>query len=131
MASIIFNNEFDRYLSDTIPSDIRARFGNGSAYSLASGGVISSLEPMLKKGIVGTYVHALRTLWLVIAAIGCLGFLCVFIEKHVELKTENGTEFGLVDQAKESDVEIAEGLVEKTKQQKEKSLTTTSSTQVD
>jgi EmrB/QacA subfamily drug resistance transporter len=130
MASIIFNNEFDRYLPDTIPFDIRARFGNGAAYSLASGGVISSLEPMLKKDIVGTYVCALRILWLVIAAIGCLGFLCVFIEQHVELKTENGTEFGLIDKAKESDVEIVEGLVEETRQQKEKSVTATSSTQV-
>lgn len=42
------------------------------------------------------YVKSLRVVWPVLAGISCLGFLCVFIEKHVELTKVHKTEFGLV-----------------------------------
>jgi hypothetical protein len=114
MASIIFDNEFGNYLPDTISSDIRAWFANGAAYAVASGSVIDSLAPSIKEEVIGTYVHALTVLWLVLAAMPCPGLLCVFIEKHVELKMESSTEFGLVDKAKESNVEVAHGLKDET-----------------
>ena len=45
------------------------------------------------------------------AAVSCLGFICVFIEKHVELKKNHASEFGLADEKNRSpEVEDGAGL---------------------
>ncbi|KAH8693392.1 major facilitator superfamily domain-containing protein [Phaeosphaeriaceae sp. PMI808] len=97
IASIVFNNEFENHLSRAISVPIRQQFENGAAYSLASGGFLQSLDAVTNTLVIGTYVHALRVVWLVVAAVDCLGFVIVFVEKHVELRTDNETEFGLMD----------------------------------
>ena len=55
--------------------------------------------------VESVYVCALQTVWQVAIAFSLLGFLLVFGEKHVELRTELQTEFGL-DEGNEKTVEI-------------------------
>jgi EmrB/QacA subfamily drug resistance transporter len=105
IASIVFNNQFENHLSQDIPASIRHEFRDGAAYSLASGGFVESLDAATNASVIRTYVHALRIIWLVVTAVGCLGFVVVFAEKHVELRTNNDTEFGLAQDHKGRDIE--------------------------
>ena len=41
------------------------------------------------------YASALRLVWLVVLGLSLLGFLCVFVEKHVDMRVTLETEFGL------------------------------------
>ena len=107
IASIVCNNELENRLSTAVPASIRQQFGTGAAYSLASGGFLESLDEATNSLIIGAYVHALRVVWLVVAAEGSMGFVVVLAEKHIELRTDNETEFGLVEKRKGSDVEVA------------------------
>ncbi len=43
-----------------------------------------------------------------IAAVSCLGFCCVFMEKHVELRKDHTTEFGLTE-GEHRTVDVEEG----------------------
>ncbi|KAL8893516.1 MAG: hypothetical protein Q9192_005184, partial [Flavoplaca navasiana] len=70
-------------------------FANGAAYGLASGGQIPKLSVDVQNQVIGVYVIALQRVWQVAIAFSCLGFFIVFIEKHVELRKELDTEFGL------------------------------------
>ena len=50
--------------------------------------------------MISVYVDALKTVWQVAIAFSCLAFFCVFIEKHIELRKELNTEFGLEEKDK-------------------------------
>lgn len=95
MASIVFNGLVNKNLASVGDPTIRAIMDDGAAYSYASGGLIPSLPSDTRKEVINLYVQALRAVWLVVAAISCLGFCCVFIEKQVELRKNHTTEFGL------------------------------------
>jgi hypothetical protein len=106
IASIVFNNQFEDRLSRDIPASIIHQFRNGAAYSPASSGFVKSLDITTSASVVRTYVHALQVVWLVIAAVGCLGFVIVFAEQHVEFRTDINTEFSLVEKHKGDNIEI-------------------------
>lgn len=42
-------------------------------------------------------MKALQVSWLIVAAISCFGFFCIFAEKHVELRKEKGNELKLAE----------------------------------
>ena len=95
IPSIVFNGQFDKYSYRIGDATVRAALANGAAYGFASGGFIPELAPETRIEVVGVYVSALRTVWQVAIAFACLGFFCVFVEKHVELRRELHTEYGL------------------------------------
>jgi len=105
LPGIIFNGRFDSQLHHISDQAVRARLSNGAAYSFATGGYISSLPESTRGEVESVYVYALQTVWQVAIAFSLLGFLLVFGEKHVELRTELQTEFGL-DEGNEKTVEI-------------------------
>lgn len=53
------------------------------------------LKPALKPEVPGVYLEALKVVWYVAMAFGASGFIAVATEKHVPLRTELETEFGL------------------------------------
>ena len=95
IPSIVFNGQFDKYSYRIGDARVRAALANGAAYGFASGGFIPDLASETRIEVVGVYVSALRTVWQVAIAFACLGFFCVFVEKHVELRRELHTEYGL------------------------------------
>ncbi|CAG8950226.1 hypothetical protein HYFRA_00008464 [Hymenoscyphus fraxineus] len=102
IASIVFNGQVASQLGGISDVHLRELLADGTAYSYASGGFISALSAGSKVEVINLYVEALRVVWLVLAGISCLGFICVFIEKHVELRKEHSTEFGLVEKEQAS-----------------------------
>jgi hypothetical protein len=59
--------------------------------------------------VIDLYVQALRAVWLVMAGVSCLGFCRVFIEKHVELRKDHTTEFGLAGSEHQTTLDVEEG----------------------
>ena len=95
IPSIVFNGQVNKFIDRVTDANIRADLANGAAYGFASGGSVRDLPVGTKGEVIGIYVDALRTVWQVAIAFSCLGFLLVFIEKHVELRKQLETEYGL------------------------------------
>jgi hypothetical protein len=97
----VFNNQFD-HLSERINSpDIRALLVGGHAYEHATKAFVSSLPESLRLEVIGVYSDSLKLVWEVAVAVAGLGFLLVFVEKEVKLRTALNTEFGIKKQGKE------------------------------
>ncbi|KAK3985503.1 major facilitator superfamily domain-containing protein [Cladorrhinum sp. PSN332] len=108
MASIVFNGQFNAKLKSNTVLDqgLKNFLADGAAYVFVSAsaeeGGIRSLPAGSQGELIGIYVHALNVVWYVIVGMACLGFLVTFVEKHVPLRREHQTEFGLVDKEERS-----------------------------
>ena len=100
LPSIIFNNQFDKHIGQISDSVVQSQLSNGAAYGQVSGDFVNSLPMDIKPEVIGVYVDALRVVWEVILAFACFGFFVVFAEKHIELRKNLDTEFGLKDNEK-------------------------------
>ncbi|KAK4220737.1 major facilitator superfamily domain-containing protein [Podospora fimiseda] len=103
MASIVFNGQFNAKLgsSTVLDEGLKTFLADGAGYAFVSAtveqGGIRSLPVESQTELIGIYVHCLNVVWYVIVGMAGLGFLVTFIEKHVPLRKEHETEFGLVD----------------------------------
>ncbi|KAI0096706.1 major facilitator superfamily domain-containing protein [Nemania sp. FL0031] len=91
------------HLDNISDPSVRLLLADGAAYTYAAGsggngsGAIATLPEPTKTQVIEVYVNALRTVWLVFVGISGVGVLATFIEKHVELRTNNNSQFGLVE----------------------------------
>ena len=99
IASVIFNGRINDNAGIINDPSTRSALMNGAAYADASGGFISSLDIQTRGEVIQVYVAALRTVWLTMVGMAGIGFFCVFIMKHVDLRKETDTEFGLADKS--------------------------------
>jgi hypothetical protein len=97
ISSVVFNSQIDRYLRIVDDESVRSLMANGQAYAYANRGTFNALSTTTKSQVIEVYVKALRVIWIIVAAFSCFGFLCVFAEKHVELRKEKVNEFGLAE----------------------------------
>lgn len=99
MASIAFNGEINSHISSVNDQTIRDLLIDGGAYAYAAvqHGGISDLPEPIQGQVINVYVRALKVVWWIVTSISVLGFLCTFIEKHVELRKSHSTEYGLAD----------------------------------
>lgn len=104
----VFNNQFDKLLYRIADPATRALLGNGQAYQHASRDFIYSFEEPERGQIIGVYADALRMVWLVGVAVAGVGFLVVFLERELKMRTELNTEYGL----KEKKKDVPEGMAE-------------------
>ncbi|KAI1169514.1 major facilitator superfamily domain-containing protein [Nemania sp. FL0916] len=100
ISSIAFNNQVNTHLNSITDASFRGLLANGAAYTYASGlgdgsNRIDDLPEPTKSQVIHVYVLATRVVWLVFAGISVVGFLSTFLEKHIDLKKEHTTEFGL------------------------------------
>lgn len=95
IPSIVFNGQVDRFIDRVKDGNVRADLANGGAYGFASGGSVWKLSTNTRNEVVSVYVDSLRTVWQVAIAFSLLGMFCVFVEKHIELRKELDTEYGL------------------------------------
>ena len=78
---------------------------NGDAYQYVSGAFLGSLPPLVKVEVIDVYSKSLRVAWEVAIAFAVVGMLLVAIEKHVVLRTELDTEYGVDSPSKENEDE--------------------------
>ncbi|KAK4664221.1 uncharacterized protein QC763_0083730 [Podospora pseudopauciseta] len=114
MASIVFNGQFNTRLESNsmLSRELKSFLADGAAYAFVSAseaeGGIRSLPADIRIALIGIYVHALNAVWYVIVDMAGLGFLATFVEKHVPLRKEHETEFGLVSKGESSSDDAAE-----------------------
>ncbi|CAI6334453.1 unnamed protein product [Periconia digitata] len=97
IPSLILNFRIDKGLytiSDPIVRDLMA---NGGAYEFIAGGNIQHLPTTTMVQVLELYTVALRLSWLASIAFALLGFFLVLGEKHIELRKELDTDYGLQD----------------------------------
>ncbi|KAL7939327.1 MFS general substrate transporter [Trichoderma chlorosporum] len=97
MASITFNGQINAHAASISDQKVRNLLIDGGAYSYAAvqSGGIGELPDPIRSQVISVYVKGLKVVWWVVTALSCLGFLCTFIEKHVELRKSHSTEYGL------------------------------------
>jgi hypothetical protein len=105
IPSIVFNSQFDHRLHEI--SDVQARLdlAGGGAYGLVSGSYVQSLPTNVQKEIVMIYSEALKTVWEVGVGFALFCFLLVFLERHVDLRKELKTEYGVADDSVQTNLE--------------------------
>ncbi|KAJ8130457.1 hypothetical protein O1611_g3173 [Lasiodiplodia mahajangana] len=105
--SILFNAIINQNLFRIDDAEAREQLRDGGAYAYASQTHATKhlLRPSTWKEIAKVYIISLEAVWWFGLALSLLGFLLVFVEKHIELRTELQTEFGLGEQARESEIE--------------------------
>ncbi|KAI1381215.1 major facilitator superfamily MFS_1 [Hypoxylon crocopeplum] len=116
MSSIIFNGQVQQNLYLVEDTNLQQLLADGRAYTFASGSEdsqlsITTLSDKDRGQVVNVYKEALSVVWLVFVAITGLGFLFTSLLKHIELRKDRQTEFGLADGSKPSS-NTEEGLQE-------------------
>ncbi|KAJ2969811.1 hypothetical protein NUW58_g9886 [Xylaria curta] len=100
MSSIIFNGQVQENLHHVEDTGLHRFLKDGRAYTFASGASngqfsIETLAEPSKSQVIELYRKALSVVWLVFVAVTGLGFFVVFVAKHIELRKEQETDFGL------------------------------------
>lgn len=93
MAAIAFNGQVNTHLDLVQDPLIRQQMVDGGAYTFSNG--LTDLPEATRSQVIKVYELALRTTWLVFVGVACLGFLVTFAEKHVPLRKDHSTDFGL------------------------------------
>jgi MFS family permease len=112
IPSIVFNGQFNKHLHEIDNVELRDTLANGASYGYASQGFLLGLSGTEREQTVKVYAQAMKTVWQVAAAFSAVAFLMVFLEKHVVLRTELNTEFGIEGKKKTEDVEGREIMAE-------------------
>ncbi|KAF2115748.1 MFS general substrate transporter-like protein [Lophiotrema nucula] len=101
IPGIIFNTQFDRYSPRISDPTVRSEMGGGRAYERVSGAYVQALPPSLRAEVISVYLKALRAVWIGAVAFGATGVLAVLVEKHIPLRTELNTQYGIEDRYQE------------------------------
>jgi hypothetical protein len=95
IPGIIFNAQFDRNAHRISDMGVRQTMQNGRAYQFVSGEYVQALPTAVKAEVIGVYLDALKAVWIGAIAFSATGFVAVLIERHVPLRTELDTKYGL------------------------------------
>ncbi|MCJ1380215.1 hypothetical protein MMC17_003318 [Xylographa soralifera] len=108
IPSIILNNLVNANIDIIQDPSVRAAIANGGAYAQADSNLFSSLTGAAREQTLQVYTDALHGVWYAAAAFSLIGFLAVFVEKRIELRTTLETEFGLEERSRTTDEITAE-----------------------
>ncbi|KAF2756330.1 MFS general substrate transporter [Pseudovirgaria hyperparasitica] len=93
LSGVVFNGQFDANIGLISADNIRTLLKGGAAYSFGAtsdpNAGIRALDGAIQGQVQEVYVKALRVVWLVIMSMALLGFVCVPIERQLELRTES------------------------------------------
>lgn len=109
VPAAIFNSRVSQLAYTITDTSVQDLFVGGRAYEHATKEFISSLDgnPQIKAQVLSVYTEALKRVWQILIPIACLGIPAVFVMRHVELRRNLKTNYGL------SSAKLAEGDVEK------------------
>lgn len=98
IPAAIFNNRFDQLLGELSDPAAIAALAHGGAYESASSEFVNSFPPAVRDVIISIYERSLRQLWQIGIVFAGVGFLTIFLEKDLELRSEKETQdIGLQD----------------------------------
>jgi len=100
IPAVVFNNQFNSMIGRISDPAARAVLSGGQAYGRATSDFVNSFSGILQAEIIGVYSDSLKAVWWVAIAISGFGFLLVFLEKEIKLRTELKTDFGIKDKVK-------------------------------
>ncbi|KAI0102206.1 MFS general substrate transporter [Nemania sp. FL0031] len=104
IPGIIFNNRFDQLSYRISDPTVREMLADGRAYQLTSGAYLKTLEPNIRSEVLDVYLQALKVVWYGAMGFGASGLIAVAVEKHVPLRTNLESAYGIEDK-KETEVE--------------------------
>jgi EmrB/QacA subfamily drug resistance transporter len=97
LPSIIFNSRFNHYSSRISDEALRLHLMGGAAYGYANSGLVGSLTGDLRVQVISVYEDAMKSVWQGGIGFALFSLLLVFVEKHIAMRTELDTKFGLDD----------------------------------
>jgi len=106
IPSIIFDNRISANIQIVTDPAVRAALEGGAAFSQVNSAYFRALGSETKAQVLRLFTLALRSTWYAALAFSLLGFLSVFVEKHIELRKDLVTEFGLEDEKKKKRVDV-------------------------
>ncbi|KAF2809439.1 MFS general substrate transporter [Mytilinidion resinicola] len=95
VPAAIFNSQIEHLLPRIDDAGVRATLAGGAAYDHGTKEFISGFSNPLRGQIISMYSDSLKIVWIFATAMAGLGFLLVFLEKEVKLRTQQKTEYGL------------------------------------
>lgn len=105
IPALIFDANFDHNAGRILDAAVRSRLGGGHAYDSVGTHFVQSLPEPTHGQVIATYVKALKATWIAAAAFGVTGLGAVLVEKHIALRTELVTEYGI--EMEESRVDLS------------------------
>jgi EmrB/QacA subfamily drug resistance transporter len=100
LPSIIFNDQFDHYSSRIQDPALRSSLMDGAAYGFVNSPLLASVTGTVKEQVLSVYTDSLKSVWHGSIAFAVFGFFLVFVEKHVTMRTDLDTKFGLEEKGK-------------------------------
>jgi len=107
IPAAIFNTQFGTLSSRISDPAVAAQLANGEAYSHVSATFIKSLDPQVRDEVISVYCDTLKLVWKISLAFAALGFIAIWFEKQIKLRTELETEYGIKDPKGEKNDEEA------------------------
>lgn len=95
VPAAIFNSRVETLLPRISSLTVRQALDHGAAYDHGTKAYIGQFQDPLRSEIVGVYEDSLQLVWIFATAMAGLGFLLVFLEEEVSLRTENTGDFGM------------------------------------
>ncbi|KIH92513.1 Major Facilitator Superfamily protein [Sporothrix brasiliensis 5110] len=114
IAGAIYTNRAAQLAAAIITDQaVASVFQSGGAYGAADVRFLDTLSPETRAQVITVQSAALQRSWQVAIAFGGLGLLATAAMKHVPLREQNDTDFGMVETKEErvsKDVQQAEGV---------------------
>jgi MFS family permease len=95
LPGVVFDSRFDHASTRISSKEVQRMLQNGGAYEAAGSEYVKSLPLAIQDQVVETYLGALRVVWIVGVALAGSGLLVVLAEKHIPLRQELSTQYGL------------------------------------
>ena len=102
IPSVILNNLVNAKIDLVQDPSVQAATVDGGAYALVDSDFFRSLTGTAREQTLQVYADALHGIWYAAAAFSVFGFLAVFVEKRIELRTTLDTEFGLEEKRQQT-----------------------------
>ena len=105
IPAAIFNNRIDQLLPSLQDPAAQNQLSHGQAYERASEVFIDSFAEPTRGAIIGLYEESLKRVWELGVIFAGLGFVFVFMEKDLKLRTSHETGYGLKKMKKKNDAD--------------------------
>ena len=108
IPAAIFNNRVDQLLPSLHDPSIQDHLTRGQAYERATKAIMLTYPEAIRGEVIGLYEGSMKRVWQLGIIFAGIGFLLVFMEDDLRLRTSHETDFGLREKRKEKESITAE-----------------------